>query len=363
MAENTFEPIPIPRKQRLREFRVRVLPIIVFLCVGVAVIYLWRDTTSHPTLIGQVVGDRAAISSPVDGTLINFYYDEFNEVQQGQLLGQVFPRDSVFLRAQLDLIQSEIDRIQQTREPVLEEQRVRLNLEELKINQMETRISLAQAQLLRQQAEAEYERFEDLWNRDLISRQRFDSVETKLQLFEVQVDEYQNMLDYYSDRIVEIEEYTSYADRRDRNPVLAAIKVQEQQMEAILAEFGPTPFYAPISGVISSVQNRTGEFVSRGDSILVVESRVPKHIVGYVRQPFAQTPEVGMNVQVRTRKADRTFFESTIEEVGGHIRLLQRNIQRPGAIFESGLPIKIAMADSIDVQLMPGELVDIVLRP
>ncbi|MDX1640721.1 MAG: efflux RND transporter periplasmic adaptor subunit [Balneolaceae bacterium] len=363
MAEKTFEPIPIPRKQRLREFRVRVLPIIVFLCVGAAVIYLWRDTTSHPTLIGQVAGDMATVSSPVDGTLINFYYDEFNEVREGQLLGQVFPRDSVFLKAQLDLIRAEIERIKQTREPVLEEQRVRLNLEELKISQMETRISLAQARLQQQQAQAEFERFENLWNRDLISKQRFDSVQTKLHLFEIQVEEYQNMLDYYAGRISEIEEFTSYSDRRDRNPILAAIKVQEQQMETILAEFGPTPFYAPISGVISSVQNGSGEFVTRGDSILVIQSREPTYIVGYVRQPFAQTPEVGMHVQVRTRKADRTFFESTIEQVGGHIQLLQRNLQRPGAIFESGLPIKIAMADTIDVQLTPGELVDIVLAP
>ncbi|MDZ7717796.1 MAG: HlyD family efflux transporter periplasmic adaptor subunit [Balneolaceae bacterium] len=358
-----FEPIPIPWKQRLRELRVRVLPIIVFLCVGAAVIYLWRDTTSHPTLIGQVVGERAAISSPVDGTVINFYYEPFDNVQEGQLLGQVFPRDSVYLQAQLDLIQAEIERIKQTREPVLAEQRVRLDLEDLKISQMETRISLAQARLQQQQAKSEFERFEDLWNRDLISEQRFDSVRTKLELFNVQVREYQNMLEYYSGRIQEIEEYTSYGDRRDRNPILAAIKVQEQQMEAILAEFGPTPFYAPISGVISSVQNVGGEFVSRGDSLLVIESREPTHIVGYVRQPFAQIPEVGMDVQVRTRKADRTFFDSTILEVGGHIRLLQRNLQRPGAIFESGLPVKIAMADSANVELMPGELVDIVLAP
>lgn len=358
-----FDPIPIPLKQRLRELRVRVLPIIVFLCVGAAVAYLWRDTTSHPTLIGQVAGERAAISSPVDGTIINFYYEPFDNVQEGQLLGQVFPRDSVYLKAQLDLIRAEIERIKQTKEPVLAEQRVRLDIEDLKISQMETRISLAQARLQKQQAESEFERFEDLWDRELISEQRFDSVQTKLELFNVQVQEYQTMLDYYAGRIQEIEDYTSYSDREDRNPILAAIKVQEQQMEAVLAEFGPTPFYAPVSGVISSIQNAGGEFVSRGDSLLVIESREPTHIVGYVRQPFGQTPEVGMDVQVRTRKADRTFFDSQIEEIGGHIRLLRRNLQRPGAIFESGLPVKIAMTDSVDVELMPGELVDIVLAP
>jgi len=358
-----FEPIPIPWKQRRRELRVRVLPVLVFLCVGVAVFYLWRDSASNPTVIGQVVGESAAISSPVDGTLINFTYEPFEDVQKGDLLGQVFPRDSVYLNAQLDLIRAEIEQIKQTREPILAEQRVRIDLEGLKINQMETRISLAQSKLQQQLAETDFERITNLRDRDLISEQQFDSVRTRLELFNVQVREYQEILDYYSSRIDEIEEYTSYGDRGDRNPILAAIRVQEQLMETILAEFGPTPFYAPISGVISSVQNGGGMFVSRGDSIMVIESRQPTHIIGYVRQPFVRTPQSGMDVQVRTRKANRLFFDSKIEEVGGHIRVLQRNLQRPGLTFESGLAVKIAVADSIDADLVPGELVDIVLAP
>lgn len=358
-----FEPIPIPWKQRRREFRVRVLPIVVFLCVGVVVVYLWQDSASNPSVIGQVVGERAAISSPVDGTLINFTYEPFEDVKKGDLLGQVFPRDSVYLKAQLDLIRAEIEQIKQTREPILAEQRVRIDLEGLKVNQMETRISLAQSELQQQLAETEFERIKNLRDRDLISEQRFDSVQTRVELFDVQVREYQQILDYYTGRIEEIEEYTSYGDRGDRNPVLAAIKVQEQRMETVLAEFGPTPFYAPISGVISSVQNGGGLFVSRGDSILVIESRMPTHIVGYVRQPFAKTPQSGMNVQVRTRKASRLFFDSKIEDVGGHIRLLQRNLQRPGLNFESGLAVKIAVSDSVKTNLVPGEIVDIVLAP
>ena len=103
--------------------------------------------------------------------------------------------------------------------------------------------------------------------------------------------------------------------------------------------------------------------MSRGDSIMVIESRQPTHIIGYVRQPFSKTPQSGMDVQVRTRKANRLFFDSKIEDVGGHIRVLQRNLQRPGLTFESGLAVKIAVADSIDADLVPGELVDIVLAP
>lgn len=358
-----FEPIPIPWKQRRREFRVRVLPVIVFLCVGVVVFFLWKDSATNPSFIGEVVGERAAISSPSDGTLLEFRHRPFEEVEKGELLGRVFPRDSIFLNAQLGLVRAEMEQIRQTRDPVLAEQRVRMDLESLKIDQMEARISLAQSQLQQQLAETEFDRVRNLLDRDLISEQQFDSVRTRLELFDVQVREYQQILDYYEERISEIEAYTSYGDRSDRNPVLAAIEVQEQRMEAIMAEFGPVSFYAPINGVISSVQNGDGEFVSRGDSLMVIESRQPTHIVGFIRQPFAETPQSGMDVQVRTRKADRTFFPSRIEEVGGHIRVLQRNLQRPGLTFESGLPVKIALADSADVDLFPGELVDIILAP
>lgn len=358
-----FKPIPIPWKQRRRELRVRVLPVIVFLCVGVAVFFLWRDSATNPSFIGEVFGERAAISSPSDGTLMEFTHMPFDEVEKGELVGRVFPRDSIFLNAQLDLVRAEMEQIRQTREPVLAEQRVRMDLESLKINQMEARISLAQSQLQKQLAVTEFERVRNLRERDLISEQQFDSVRTRLELFEVQVREYQQILDYYADRISEIEAYTSYGDRGTRNPVLAAIEVQKRRMEAIVAEFGPVSFYAPIDGVISSVQNGGGEYVSRGDSLMVIESRQPTHIVGYIRQPFAQTPQPGMDVQVRTRKANRLFFNSKIEDVGGHIRVLQRNLQRPGLTFESGLPVKIALADSADVDLFPGELVDIVLAP
>ncbi len=359
----SYEPIPIPLKQWIRELRVRVLPFLVFIGVGVVVAFLWTDKVASPGMMGVVVADSSSVSSPDHGILINFHTEPFDVVQEGQLLGQIKRQDSLLLNAQLNLIRSEIELIQQNREPVTGEQRARMDLEDLKIEEINTRISLARTELEQRQAEADYHRIAELWGRDLVAEQEYETARTTLDLLNVQVQEYRGLVEYLSERIVELEEFTGYHTRADRDPVLAAIKVQEQRMEMLLAESAPIPVYASMSGVISFVSLKSGEYARAGDQILHIESREPSYIVGYLRQPFSIEPEAGMAVQVRTRKPGRAFFDSRIEQLGGHVQVMDGQLQRPGATFESGLPVKVPITDTGDIQLNPGEIVDIVLRP
>lgn len=359
----TYERIPIPFHQRLRELRVRALPVIVFLLVGAVVFHLWEDHVSAPAMIGEVVADQAMISSPSSGKLVNFYSQPFDHVEEGQLVGQILQADTLFINTQLDLIRAEIELIEQSREPIADEQRNRMDLEDLKIEEISTRISLAQTRLEKAQSRADFDRIAELYERDLVSDQEFELAQTELELLEIQVEESENLVSYLSEQISEIEEFIGYDTRTDRDPVLAAIKVQEQRMETLMAEYGPVPIYAPLSGVISDIHHLRGEHVESGDSILQIESTEPAYIIGYVRQPFSVEPKRGMEVQVRTRKPGRASFYSTIEQTGGHIRMIDEQLQRPGAIFESGLPVKVALGDVEDISLIPGEIVDILIHP
>ncbi len=358
-----YTPIPIPFKQRLRELRVRVLPLVVFLMVGVFVYFLWENQVSSPGMIGEVVADHSTVSSPAGGILINFYYDEFDSVNEGQLIGQIYRQDTLFVNAQLNLIRAESDLIRESMEIGADDLRNRSNLESLKIDELNTRISLAGLQLRKQQSTINYNRAAELFGRDLISEQEYELAKMELELLEIEVSETENLIRFLGERISENEEFQRYETRADRDPILAAIRVQEQRMETLLAESSPMPIYAPISGIISDVKYKGGEYVATGDSLLRIESPEPAYIVGFLRQPFTVQPEAGMMVEVRTRKPGRKFFESQIEQLGGHIRMIDSQLQRPGAIYESGLPIKIPISESSDVILSPGEIVDIVLRP
>ncbi|MCC5942811.1 MAG: HlyD family efflux transporter periplasmic adaptor subunit [Balneolaceae bacterium] len=361
--ERKYTPVPIPFKQRLRELRVRALPLAVFLMVGVAVFYLWENQVSNPAMIGEVVGDHSTVSSPANGILINFYYNEFDWVEEGQLIGQIYRQDTLFVNAQLSLFRAESDLIRESMDAGADDLRNRSNLEDLKIEELNTRISLASTQLKKQQARLNYQRAAELFERDLIADQGYELAKMEYELLSVEVRETEDLIRYLGERIRENEEFQRYDTRADRDPILAAIRVQEQKMEALLAESAPMPIYAPISGVVSMVNHKPGEYVATGDSLLRIESAEPAYIVGYLRQPFTVQPEAGMAVEVRTRKPGRSFFESNIEQLGGHIRMIDNQLQRPGAIYESGLPVKIAIDPSVDITLSPGEIVDIVLRP
>src|SRR5690625_2648689 len=112
---------------------------------------------------------------------------------------------------------------------------------------------------------------------------------------------YRDRASYQNSQIVTLEEDGAYLHQESRDPVLAAIRVQEQRMENLLAESAPRPIYAPISGVISTVHHKENEYVRSGVPILQIESAVPSYVVGYVRQPFTVVPREGMPVQIRRR--------------------------------------------------------------
>src|SRR5690554_6545080 len=127
-----YEPIPIPLKQRLREVRVRLLPLLVFIVTAIVVIMLWSEKVRTPGFIGEVVADYSIVSSPNDGTIVLFNREPFEYVEKGDLLGYVSPKDSTLLSVQLELIQSEIDFIQESMDPLMNQQRNRMDFESLK---------------------------------------------------------------------------------------------------------------------------------------------------------------------------------------------------------------------------------------
>lgn len=358
-----YEPIPIPLKQRLREIRVRVLPLIVFIGTAIAVMSLWSDKISAPGFIGEVIADYSIVSSPNDGTIVLFTREPFEYVEKGDLLGYVAPKDSTLLSVQLGLIQSEIDFIQESMDPLMNQQRNRMDFESLKVDEIETRISLAQAEINYQRVFAEHSRALDLREKNLISEQEYEMIKAELDVLTTSISSYHELADYLQNQLTSLEEDGLYLQQNRKDPILAAINVQEQRMESLLAESSPVPFYAPISGVISIIHHRENEFVRTGNPILQIESTEPAYVVGYVRQPFTVVPHEGMPVQIRSRKADRAFYMSEIEQLGGHIQLIANNLQRPGIAYESGLPVKISVVNSREFSLTPGEIVDIVLRP
>lgn len=360
MSES-YEPIPIPFKQKLREFRHRVVPILVFLIISVVVFRLWDMRVNEPGFTAKVVADSAMVASPYDGQLENFYIQPFDRVEKGTPIATIVRADSGYYQARLAYMRSLINQVEIGLDPMVNHQRNVLDYENMRIENMQTRIDIASLRIQVQQLKAEYNRAQELLENDNISQAEFELVESRYQVAKSELEEKIKLTDDLTQRLDNIE--AQLIGDNTEGPISAAIDVYEKELKVVEEELKPINIFAPISGVVSKVFKGNGEFVARRGQILKIESEEPKYIIGYVRQPFNVKPEPGMKVEVRTRNPGRSYFNSYIVKIGGQISYMDPQLSRPGINFESGLPVQIAIRNVGDIKLYPGEIVDVVLHP
>lgn len=356
-----FDPIPVPFSQKVREFRHRAVPVLVFLMVSVLVFYLWDMRVHSPGFVGKVVADSSLVTSPYNGKINHFYLKPFDQIRQGEPVATIVRADSGYFQARLALISSQIRQVETGMEPVINHQRNIIDYENLRLDNLQTRIEVASLRIREQQLQAEYARAKELFESRGISRSEFELIESEYQVVKSEVEEKEKLTQELSLRLAEIEKYVVGDDAS--TPLSAAIDVYEKELKVVEEELKPVLIFAPISGVISKVFKGNGEYAEAGDQLIKIEATEPAYIVGYIRQPFNVEPTEGMEVTVRTRKPERSFFESNIMKIGGHIEFIEMGLRRPGIDQESGIPVQIAIRNTGDIKLYPGEFVDVILHP
>jgi len=143
------------------------------------------------------------------------------------------------------------------------------------------------------------------------------------------------------------------------DPMQASLKVYEEKIRLTEAELTPQILHSPIDGTVSRHIRKRGEFLIAGDSITTIIDPHPTHLVGYLPQPFNFNPEPGMLVEVHTRTNPKKRASSHILAVNSHFETLPDTYPVPPS--KRFLPILIAAPAGLE--LRPGELVDLRIRP
>lgn len=357
---NKYEPIPIPLSQWLKEVRVRVIPILVFIISGLIVASNWTTRVATPDFMGKVYSEKAQLRAPLAGTLTDFRLEPFSEVEAGEVIGMVMITDPAIIEAQLAVVNARIEYLRNSREPEVDRERNILNYEGMKMDVMQERINLASLKIRKQRAEQVYKRISQLRASDLVSADEYEQAKSNYDLLSSEVTEKEILIDQISDRLDSVFPVL-FNNQGEINPTMAAINVEAENLRLIEAELMPREIKAPIDGVVKMIYKKSGVVVTQGDLIAEIETRNPEFIIGYVRQPFLVTPEKGMAVEVRSRRSGRPSYSSQITDVGGHITTIDTLMLRPGMSFETGLPVKIPVSD--EIALNPGEVVDMLLLP
>ena len=349
-------PIPTPVSQRWREFRIQVLPLIIFLCVLLAVAFLWRDFVAPTGIVGEVEGIKADVISLSDGLVARLSVDRFEQVQAGQELGEIISSSEDFLKSSVAAIEADL-RVMEAR-IALDKQRNAQSYQQMKMDVYTERVQLAADRANLITTSNAFRRAEQEFNQvpKLISDNEYDIAKGAFETVQASVSERTQLIAEMKEALQAL---GTSSGSEDKDTVEEAIKTKIKELEETLK---PMTLRAPMAGVISMVYHRAGEKVVRGVPILTITALHSDRVVGYLRQPINSRPTTNDTVIVRTRTQKRQMATGKIERIGSQMELINPVLLSTDSNrIELGLPFLVRLPE--EMKLVPGEVVDIAIQP
>jgi multidrug resistance efflux pump len=353
MDKDKLPPIPTPVAQHWREFKIQVVPFVVFATVLVGIVYLWRTHVQPVGVIGSVETNSVNVTCLQDGVLTDLRVERFQTVTEGQEIGIISKTDPELIRAQIASAQSDLEvlrerlRVDQRRTDQ-QYQIMRQQLQSYLLDQaMEKAIVMlhsndhVRAKKLFEEKQLPEDKYE-------AARAQFEKTVASIQAREQQIAEHEKMVKELAPK-----DRANEPDAID-NALLAKAKELQLMLE-------PSTLKAPISGMVSIVHHFPGERVLRGMPIISISDPTSRRIVGYVRQPVMEVPTTNDVVRIVTRSQPRQIARGQILRVGAQMETINPSLLAPdNKRIEIGLPILVSVPEGI--RLLPGEHVNLFIE-
>ena len=348
--------IPIPLWRRWREFRIRVLPVLVFLGTAFMVGHLWQGHVAPTQVSGFAVAQQFDLRSPRDGYVMDVQINVFSTVDAGTPIARIQPTDLEELGAQIAILQAEISAIQASLGPVTGLQRTLIDYEELRLEKMKTRVQLAAERVDVSRLEREAKRQDDLFAAGLATEAEHDTAVTRLEVARVRIQEQESLLESLEQRLTNLASAWDELEPDMDVALLAAIQVKEEEIRRVEKQIEPFPIYSPVNGMIAALHHANGSYTQRGDIIATVHASEVDYVMGYLRHPVRSIPEVGSEVHVLVPSRNQ-WFTGIISTIGNQMVPIHDMLARTGIQAEYALPLRIEIAP--DSPVLPGERIEI----
>lgn len=353
-----LEPVPIPASLRWREFRIRFVPALMFLAIGAATVWMWRNQIALATAQGVGEGVRSYVAVPQPAQIQEWLVEPYTVVTAGTPIVTVRPVDA---RVDFDLLRSLFEMARVQSQPTLAEGNA-MNFERIRVELLKTKSELAIARVKLEQAERDVARNEPLFREKLVSADIYELSLNVRDALKAEVEEKDKAVSQIQQRLTQLRPIGEPDTLGEADPVVAQWLAQLKEAQTDAAKYlKPLTIVAPISGMVDIPHRQTGEFVLPGEPLITINSLRSDRVVAYLRQPYRLDPKVGMTARVTTRTKKREVFSSHVIQVGAQMEVLTNAlaIVRPGVMVDAGLPVIVQVPDEILIR--PGEVVDVLL--
>jgi len=276
---------------------------ILFLAIAVYVVlpYL-KPKKDYLRVSGRVEADETELSAQVPGKLVNVFIRDGSTVRKGDIIAAIDDRE-------LQSKQREtIDRIAELNESI---KAAELNLEytaksiEHSIDEAKKLLSVAsarlkQAEAKRANAEKELKRYMNLMEKEVISKQKFDSIKLTFDLSQEETNIANKEVERAKVAWKKAEDTRILAKAKERE-ILALRKSTGQlreNLQQVELNIGYSQITAPSDGIILRKVAEPGEVIARGGVVGIMINPADIHVRTYIPEKFIGSMRMDMQADV-----------------------------------------------------------------
>lgn len=396
-------PIPVPLRERWQEFRVRWVPLAVWLVALFGTWQLWNTGPRVATFQGFGRVSEVEVSSTVDGRLDELYVDLYQTVASGEPLVAI---DGSLLDLQIETAAAELARlgaeVDATRsglaaaaegvrlaaaerhgEAVAEAaaeypndlRRFLTDEADLEIDQLETQVRITTALLEADRIEVRRRRAETLAAGDAGPAADVEDLELRRKVELEKASEWKRVLarqkaelevarqrraDFEAGRQVLVPPLLADPAIEEQLAGLrAAILVQRRRIEELSHRQQSYLLRAPRPGRVAQLAAGPGQALLVGETVLVLMDPAPRQVVMWVPESESAKPALGDRFWVARAllQEDSQRIETVVEAIAPQIEALPARLWSHPQIPEYGRALLLGPVDELD--LAPGEQVRI----
>jgi membrane fusion protein (multidrug efflux system) len=345
-APAASEPLPPPASSNRRFV---VIGVILLLVIG-AVFFYWRSTFTEDTDDAQVDGNLYQVSSRITGHVIKVYVDDNQTVKVGDPLAEIDPTDyQVALdQAEADLANAQAQYTQaSTNVPITSTtvgttvsttaSDVRGSAESVaqaqkQVEAAEARVAEAQANM--QKAQDDVDRYTPLVQKDVISKQQYDTAVQALAGAKASVVEAeanvlasQNAVSNAQARLAQSQAQSQQSVRNGPGQIRveqsraaaaeASVKQAQARVEQAKLNLSYTHITAPTSGIVNKKNVEVGVNLSVGQDLMTIIPLTDLWVTANFKETQLQRMHACQAVTLKVDAYGGRKFSGRVTQIGG----------------------------------------------
>lgn len=320
MGESAHEKvIHMPLRRRLRLWRLRMLPLTVWLlATGIVIVLLGRQYEQVGLIEGIVDVYEVAVAPLSDGIVRGVSIDLFENVEEGQVLALM---DDTLVRAELLTAEVALQRLRAELEAArtdasifdldqeTERRRFLMDLEGARLAYLDRVVQQERDKVDLTRLEIQMQQEKDQVDHGILDRFTYEQTQLTVESLRTQIREHETAMLEANSRIENIRkrlnEYETGETQVGFSPALESLALGIQMQENLVHQISEKLQYlvlrSPIKGSVARIDYRPGSTVLAGVPILHIADPEGARVVAFVREDRTLELEVGEQVEIFTR--------------------------------------------------------------